>query len=555
MKTRVLKNSLSGKDDLFFILAVVLLSFGFGIFLLRYRFAVSNDEVNYLKLGASAASYGFSQIWHTYWSPLYPLLIGLFSRIFHNPEMVARLISVGLTSLTAVPVFLFARSFFDPATARWAAGLFAFHPVFVFMGTGVQTEPLYTFLVTAAVFTGWLALSGTGVLAGLAQGTLSGLAYLTRPEGVGCILVFLGTAAVSFLFSKKKKRIALTALISLVGFLAAASPYLLYLHRATSRWMISGKSANQQAEAFVFANRGVWEKDLFRSLNESNTEVAVDQIYHQGTFHRDRPGSIVRISLPLLFRKYANNLYDVLRDGFPRAFTSVLFILFILGLFGKPWDSARLPRELYLCAYLVFFWFILIPLFHVIDRYFMPLMPLCFLWIGKGVLYLKSWIMETFGNHPVFSRYRAGRVALWILIGGILLTFVPELARIMARSPLSREYWADPVEQKDAGLWLRDHAEGVPVIMSRNHAVDFYAGNYRIDQSVTIPTDSLDRILAYADYRNVQYLVLGERNLKDYPHLEHLLDGENVPGRLERIYESDRPAGLKTVIYRLHGKQ
>ena len=123
---------------------------------------------------------------------------------------------------------------------------------------------------------------------------------------------------------------------------------------------------------------------------------------------------------------------------------------------------------------------------------------------------------------------------------------------MIARNPYSTEYVADPVEQKTAGLWLKEHEAGDKIIMSRNHAVDFYAGNYNIAESVTIPTNSLDRVLAYAKHRGVNYIVLNERYLQDYSDLGFLIKGTaEIPEGLKLLYKVKDASGLTTVIYKL----
>ena len=88
--------------------------------------------------------------------------------------------------------------------------------------------------------------------------------------------------------------------------------------------------------------------------------------------------------------------------------------------------------------------------------------------------------------------------------------------------------------------------------MSRNHAVDFYAGNYDITESVTVPTNSAERILAYAKHRSVDYIVLNERYLEDYPALAFLLsDQPEAPEGMRMVYNEKDSSGLRTVIYEM----
>jgi hypothetical protein len=131
--------------------------------------------------------------------------------------------------------------------------------------------------------------------------------------------------------------------------------------------------------------------------------------------------------------------------------------------------------------------------------------------------------------------------------------FVPEFGKILKKDKWSNAYYADPVEQKEAGLWLKAYHKGSPpIIMSLFQTVSFYAGNYNIRQSVTIPQNELDRILAYAEHRDVEYLILNERFRMEYPKIAYLIEGDDVPKGLDLIYKKENPSGLKTTIYKIN---
>ena len=68
-------------QDALFLAVVLALAAGFRLFLSRYQFAVANDEVNYLKLAATAAEGGITGALHPFWAPFYPLATALFSKV------------------------------------------------------------------------------------------------------------------------------------------------------------------------------------------------------------------------------------------------------------------------------------------------------------------------------------------------------------------------------------------------------------------------------------------------------------------------------------------
>ena len=108
--------------------------------------------------------------------------------------------------------------------------------------------------------------------------------------------------------------------------------------------------------------------------------------------------------------------------------------------------------------------------------------------------------------------------------------------------------WAySSYEQKKAGLWIKENTERQPVVMS----ADFRAAFYAEGEHIPLSSNSLNEVLTEAAVRNVDFLVIDERNIKNQPQLTGLLrEPRNYP-ELEIVYQaSDRP-GYKIVVYRL----
>jgi len=225
-----------------------------------------------------------------------------------------------------------------------------------------------------------------------------------------------------------------------------------------------------------------------------------------------------------------------------------------IGLFGSTWKWGQGRINFYLLSFVFFYWFIVVPLFHINARYLAPMWPLCAVWIAHGVKTLYSWLKahESLYKFAKARKLRPELVPVTLLVVIVaVFSLLPEMARIVARNPHSTDRWADAVELKAAGLWLKANADRQPVIMSRNHVIDYYAGNYNIRESVTIPENGLDRVLAYAKNRGVNFLVVNERYRQDYPLLGFLLDNPTAAPGLELIYEQQPAPGLKTLIYRV----
>ncbi|MFQ5639593.1 MAG: ArnT family glycosyltransferase [bacterium] len=532
------------------------LAFVFRLFLVKYRFAIAFDEVNYLKLGVSGYLTGFSAVLHTYWSPLLPALISIFCVFLDDYVFAGRMISMIAGSLLVIPVYFLGKYVYDKWVGLLAAGIVAFFPPLAFQSTQVLTEPIYMLLATCAVLFGLRMVHRYSTGFALLAGLVAALAYLAHPQGIGFFLVlafWIVFGAVSKLFLIRPLRMVYLLSSFLFGFLIAAAPYLWYLKKTTGHWTFSAKaSANLQMAA---PQQG--EGDPFRSLDSNNQSVPIDQIFHQGNFLQSTRGGskpVREVRLGRVLFKYVKNLTNVLASAIPPLLTTVPLILLAIGLLGSEWQPGKGKMIFYLLSFVGFFWFILIPSFHINLRYFSPLWPVCSLWMAKGVVNLQEWLSL---NMSVRKRAKkmglspAVLSAVFILTTVLALGFMPEFGRVLARTPDNGDYWADPVEQKKAGLWLKENTTGPRIIMSRGHAVDIYAGNYDITQSVTLPKASLERVLEYAKYRNVDYLVVNERYIKSYPEMNVLLETRDNISGLELIYDERDVSGLATKIYQV----
>ena len=558
------KNIFSNK--FFFIGILLTIALIIRLFFLRFEYAVGWDEANYLKLGASGAIYGFNHVLHPYWSPLYPSFVALFGKFFSNYELAGRLVSIFFGTILIVPVYLFAEKHQSKKVAWFCSLLIAFFPMLIESSVSALTESLYIFMAITGIVLGLLALQKKSILLSAITGGLFSLAYLTRPEGFGLLIVFVGLTVVVLIYQvikNHKYRLVFVLVSAVLVFSIISSPYLYYLHQVTGKWTISSKgTTNMQGEITAMENKGK-KLNPWLLLNEDNTHLPDDEIYHTGEFmkyyqqptqqsHNHADQKTIGITLLLILKKFVKNFYEVIVTGVSQVLSLPILLLAILGLFGKPWDRERIWREMYLLSYVIFFWILVIPMFHITERYMLQMVPIVLIWSGLGIERLLEWIRQTFLAFKVFWNKRIllslETIVIFVLVGSF---FIPGLTRMIMKNPFSSEKWAEPVEQKKAGLWLKNHCTETSLIMAWNHAISFYAGNYNIKQTISIPQNDLSRVLAYAKNRGAKYLALNEKNKEDFPTINYLLDESKAPIELKLIYKDDSIAGLKTLIYEI----
>ena len=116
--------------------------------------------------------------------PLFPLLIGLLTKLGATGYLAQKLLLCGVGTLTVGFVGLAGREAAGPATGLVAAGIAAIYPFLWVVDGSLMSETLYGVLLAATL---WLALRfarrpSLGLAAGV--GALAGLAALTRGEAL-----------------------------------------------------------------------------------------------------------------------------------------------------------------------------------------------------------------------------------------------------------------------------------------------------------------------------------------------------------------------------------
>jgi hypothetical protein len=596
---------LGGNGVLFW--AILCLAFAVRVVLAAgFRFAVSFDEAHYLRLAAGFTERGLPGLLHPYWPPGFPAVIALCRVPGFGFETAGRL--VGILSGVAVVGFVYktAEDLFGRREAAVSALLFAIYPSVAFDATAVMPESLFSALSLWGMRWGWQALLGKrSVFAAGAAGLAWGFAYLAKPEGVGFLLVFLAAAFAvliaggsrpvrpdrgrsgagltgqggagrghsgpgrsrQFLSGKRlsrhglnprsRIRIPVIAILAAAGFLAAAMPYLGYLHGLTGRWTLSTKaSVNQQLESAVYFKNEA-NPDPFFHLTSDNRMLPYDMAWHFGNLDElaakpEGKNRVVAFDASQMAVKYARNFYRVVKNRLSEALGLVVLVLFATGLFGARPDRRRLLETAYLLAFAGFFWFVVIPMFHVNNRYFQPLIPVCFVWAGAGAAALAGWFGGGLRVLWPRNRIRSGRAGA-VLSAAFVFAFgvIPETARLAGIRADDPAMWADPVEMKAAGRWLAQNAGPAAVIADVNKAVDFYAGQMDMRKGASFSYDPVDRNIAYARHRGCRYLVHSSRYRTWFPSMDPVFEKEGLPPGLTLVYASDVPAGVRTVIYRI----
>jgi 4-amino-4-deoxy-L-arabinose transferase-like glycosyltransferase len=164
---------------------------------------ISNDGILYIQLAKDFSEGKFEALLGFPFS-LYPLLISFVQQFIGDWELSGRLISVILSTLTVIPVFMLGRSLFSKKVGWLSALFYITLPNVLRYASDVLRDPASWFFMTITL---WLVWSGIQknrrVLFGIAS-ISAGLGALTRVEGF-----ILWSALALFIAFFKGRRISL----------------------------------------------------------------------------------------------------------------------------------------------------------------------------------------------------------------------------------------------------------------------------------------------------------------------------------------------------------
>ena len=296
-----------GKEVLALIV-LCLLGVAFKVFLLWQRSGyIDPDEGYYLLLARDLLSghgYGFNGLPNIIFPPFLPFLIALVTFVSRNPQVSLGIVTALSGGLLGVVVYRICRSEFSPGYSLLGAFLVLFiYPLNAFVPINKTytyvlyrgSDTLNTLLLLAALWAALRWIQTRKAPYAAAAGMLAGLAYLTRPEGLIFAAILAGLPIV--LSAARIVRVSWKSVLVYLAVLGClAAPYVLYLHRVTGQWMISGKVAagQQYRTALIQVIRdGDWEpfNALHYALDGTRMEMR-DRYF--GYYPEDREAGALR---------------------------------------------------------------------------------------------------------------------------------------------------------------------------------------------------------------------------------------------------------------------
>ena len=493
---------------------------------------VKPDESYYLMLGDNLLSgNGFTNSGYPelHFTPLYPIVAGLFHALTGNFETASNLAYALFGGLLVLPVFVIARRIYGLKTARLAAVLTAIFPALTVdvLYWGSLTEPLYLLLVYGALALLLVALEDDRPGLFAAAGALLGLAYLTRPEAVVYFGVYAIVASVWLLNTPalRPRRIWFVLGAFALPFVLFATPYVWYLHVHTGQWLISGKLT------------WIWQQLIGHKAHEFDpTAWLSPERFHVSTLQ-----SVMTDPTDIATR-IMNNGRKIMRFVLePSSLSYGLTPVVLLAFFSQPWDRRRVRYEAFLITIILVLILTFLPFFFGI-RLFAPAFPVLLIWTAQGVLSLGRWLQETvelWRETPLSGNKKS--MLGWLPAAMLVATCIVSIPFVADRR-ISQSSFGD----KDAGLWLKAHTTADAKVMATDNAVSLYADR----RWVPSPNTDWANFIQYARTQGADYVVVDLLMLEYQPRVATIV--QQGHSELEFVVSFDEPyiPGLKTLVYR-----
>jgi 4-amino-4-deoxy-L-arabinose transferase-like glycosyltransferase len=424
--------------------------------------------------------------------PFYPALIAFTHLFIPDAERGGILISIIFGTLIVLPVFCLGRSIFGEKVGILSALFAAVHP-FLYMSSGsVLTESTYHFFLATSVLFGWKAFSEGRFYTILLFSLFTALAYLTKPEGMGFLIIF-GVWVLFVNPSNERRRWIHRAgfiLLVVLGFLLFSSPYLAQIRKESGRWGISRK---------VGISIG--------SLSEEEGPPSIESMKRKKELSLL---SFVRNPLPVM-GKIGGGFFESLYK-FQQVYNPMLFLFALLGwiFILKKRGSYSLKGNFYLLGYLIFFFGFVFPFFWVTRRYTSQMISISIPWAAFGFLGVMEWV----------DKRSAGKQRQ-VHLSSVLLILLLAVLFLQGRVIHPREH---RLIQREAGLWMKDCLPRGIKVMSTMPQEAFYAGL----EWIRMPQGSYEEILNSAHANGVRYLLIDEEIEKISPGFLEKLRGDDL---------------------------
>jgi len=521
-----------------------------GVFAARLA-VIFNDGPTFIALARHMEGGEWAQALSHQFHPFYSLLIAGAHALVDDWERPAVAISIAAGSAAVVAFYLFLRDAFDAEVAWIGALLLALLPYAVRFSADVQSDGLYLWLFLSGVACLWRAWRDERAVWAAAAGLFSGLAYLTRPEGVGVAAVGVALAGAACLLGRWSVPAAARWVAALgVGAAVPMAPYLLAMRQLSGAWTLTRKKSISQLAGLdlevAASSAGLAWIGLAIIVGAGVTAVVlvarrrwrrpVAPVTRRGVALAAAASAALVAGLILLRPSLGPHLYE-----FAQAVISTLrpeiALLVVIGGLAALWRSPSRRRGLFIAAFFALYGPVLFGLLvnvgYLDRRHVLPPLVLLLGYAAAGVPVVAEALQRRAARW--IPRSAALSHASWLAIAilGLVVLVLPKIFH---------DRRVDALAERRAGEWLRARPELSGSVAAARIRTAYYAG----EDWVLLPEANAVGNLEAAARRGARYAIVDAMALgtdDGSPVTFRVLHREEIEGYSAVILELAEPRG------------
>jgi hypothetical protein len=449
-----------------------------GSYLMADSYAYMHGAISFLEKGLITNVSGDAEV---FFPPLYSLVLATVLQLTNDPEIAGSLVSAVASTASVFLAYVLASRCLSSTGSFIAALLFAIATLRVWLSQWVLADSLYLFLILSAIAARFCNKTRNETIGSFWAGLLLGLAYLAKPEAIGyigCLLFF--EIAVNRVQGFKRR--LSNAFISVLIFACIMAPYILWLHSNTGEWRLSGK----MDYALAVAEVKYQDHDIIQAVR-----ITPEGKQKEIVRGNSSPTRIIS-RVPSFTRSILRRILYALGPS------GIIAVLLALGLHLSIRDMTRVVDINALGIQLLQIMPIgMLLLFGPEDRRYLPYLPVCFLWVARGVEGL--WCAGRRGHTTSWLQQVRCRSLRYLAGVAVALIIISHGFRQWTMHPAVNPVFLN----KEVGAWMRNHLVS-GTTLSQEPAIPFYAGMLW----ESIPYADLDGLIAYAHFHRLRYLIV-----------------------------------------------
>lgn len=549
------------------------------------------DSFAYLQMSNYFNNFSLSWFWNWWFGFLYSFFIAIFDFFIKNNFLSAQILNIILFNFSWFLVYKIAKDYLKQSYLYILLILFFLSPILLHFNIAILSENIYLPLFLLLVL--WLKnfIFEPRISDWIALAFLIALMYFTRWEAF-IYLWAIWLISLILTFSKKIsfKKFLWFNIILILFFGIFVSPYVYYLHSFTWEWGLSDKWSSNLRQAIMR-----WKEQMDDSWFEKAVgELTPDSKHLMAGFawwlKYEKPYQEISLKDYILKDKklffdnwlenqkklYSNNILNIIDSNVRTLYFNVdsslfyqnnlfLFLLFlpIILFFNGIYYLYKNKKTDILIIFFSFFIIasIFFTLFFVLNRYFIIFIPLFLIiiiyWIqnlDKTFSFSWTWFTKKSIDSSKISGHRI--LKFFMILNFIWLYLLWLLSYYNTFKDSDEKYKI----KKIAGQWLKNNSkhyinkDNFKInILERFPIVTYYSKTN--NRFITPYTDSLTKLLIYAKYNKIDYLVVDSLDFEKYrPQLDFLLYENKQFDWLEKIKVFSRIFDKKiqkVIIYKI----